>query len=152
MTGWRVGYCAAPANVIKAMLTLQGQMTSNPSSIAQAAAVEALTGPQSALAPMIEEFGRRRSYVCERFNAIDGLSVSPPGGAFYVFVNARGAFQRADVDNGDAFALAMLDGASVGVVGGNDFGSSDHFRVSYATSMEQLSKGLDAIENWLGGL
>jgi aspartate aminotransferase len=67
-------------------------------------------------------------------------------------VNARDAFQRADVDNGDAFALAMLDGASVGVVGGNDFGSSDHFRVSYATSMEQLSKGLDAIENWLGGL
>ena len=152
MTGWRVGYCAAPANVIKAMLTLQGQMTSNPSSIAQAAAVEALTGPQSALAPMIEEFGRRRDYVTERFNAIDGLSVSPPGGAFYVFVNARDAFQRAGVADGDAFALAMLDGASVGVVGGNDFGSSDHFRVSYATSMEQLSKGLDAIENWLGGL
>jgi len=152
MTGWRVGYTAAPVVVIKAMTTLQSQSTSNPSSIAQAAAAAALSGPQDQLAPMVEQFRRRRDYICERVNAIDGLSVGVPGGAFYVFINGSGVFDKVGVRDGDALALKILEGAEVGVVGGNDFGSKDHFRISYATSMEMIEKGLDQIERYLGSL
>ena len=152
MTGWRIGYTAAPVAVIKAITTLQSQSTSNPSSIAQAATTAALTGPQDQLAPMIEQFHRRRDYICERINAIDGLSVSVPGGAFYVFINGSGVFAKAGVTDGDGLALKLLEGAEVGVVGGNDFGSKDHFRISYATSMEMIEKGMDNIERYLGSL
>jgi aspartate aminotransferase len=152
MTGWRLGYTAGPAQAIAAMTTLQGQSTSNPSTIAQAAAVAALTGAQDQLGPMVAEFHCRRDYVCDRINAMDGLSVAIPPGAFYVFVNARGVFERAGVDDGDSLALAMLEGAGIGAVGGNDFGSADHIRLSYATSMETIERGMDALETWLGRL
>jgi len=152
MTGWRIGYTAAPVPVVRAITTLQSQSTSNPSSIAQAAAAAALASPQDRLAPMVEEFRRRRDYICERVNAIDGLSVGVPGGAFYVFINACGVFARAGVADGDALAMKLLEGASVGVVGGNDFGSSDHFRISYATSMQMIEKGMDAIARYLASL
>ncbi|HUQ52910.1 MAG TPA: pyridoxal phosphate-dependent aminotransferase, partial [Gammaproteobacteria bacterium] len=125
MTGWRIGYTAAPPAVIKAITTLQSQSTSNPSSIAQAAAAAALAGPQEELEPMVAEFRRRRDYICERVNAIDGLSVGVPGGAFYVFINGAGVFDKAGVTDGDALAMKLLEGAEVGVVGGNDFGSND---------------------------
>ena len=151
MTGWRIGYTAAPAPVIKAMATIQGQSTSNPSAIAQAAAAAALAGDQSRLGPMVEEFRKRRDYICERINAIDGLSVGVPQGAFYVFVNASGVFEKTGCRTSDELALAILDNALVGLVGGTDFGSSDHFRISYATSLEQIEQGMDNIENWLGG-
>jgi aspartate aminotransferase len=98
---------------------------------------------------MVEEFRKRRDYVCERINAIDGLSVTVPDGAFYVFVNGRGAMEKTGAADGDGLAMQILENASVGLVGGNDFGSPDHFRISYATSMEQLQEGLDNIENWL---
>ena len=149
MTGWRIGYAVGPAPVIGAVSMLQGQQTSNPSTIAQAAATAALSGSQDALGPMVAEFHRRRDFVCERINAIDGLSVVKPDGAFYVFVNARGAMAKTGAKDGDDFALKMLESASVGVVGGNDFGSRDHFRISYATSMDQLERGTDAIQTWL---
>jgi aspartate aminotransferase len=149
MTGWRIGYAVGPAPVIGAVSMLQGQQTSNPSTIAQAAATAALSGSQDALGPMVAEFHKRRDYVCERINAIDGLSVVKPDGAFYVFVNARGAIAKTGAKDGDDFALKMLESASVGVVGGNDFGSREHFRISYATSMEQLERGMDAIQRWL---
>jgi aspartate aminotransferase len=152
MTGWRIGYTAGPAPLIKAMGTIQGQQTSNPSSIAQAAAAAALAGPQDALGPMLDEFRRRRDYVCERINAISGLSVSVPEGAFYVFVNGREAMDKTGAADGDAFAMQVLENASVGLVGGNDFGSTDHFRISYATSMQQLEEGLDSIESWLASV
>jgi len=152
MTGWRIGYTAAPAAVIKAMATIQGQSTSNPSSIAQAAAAAALAGDQSRLGPMVEEFRKRRDYVCERINAIDGLSVSVPEGAFYVFVNASGVFEKTGCSNADDLALMILERALVGLVGGTDFGSSDHFRISYATSLDQIEQGMDNIEQWLCGL
>lgn len=152
MTGWRIGYTAAPLPVIKAITTLQSQSTSNPTAIAQAAAASALSGPQDQLAPMVEQFRRRRDYICERVNAIPGLSVAVPGGAFYVFINGKGVFEKAGVADGDALALKILEGAKVGVVGGNDFGSKDHFRISYATSMEMIEKGMDQIERYLGGL
>jgi aspartate aminotransferase len=152
MTGWRLGYTAGPAPLIRAMETLQGQSTSNPSTIAQAAAAAALAGPQDALAPMVEEFRRRRDLLCTRINGIDGLSIVEPGGAFYGFVNVRGVFEKTGVADGDALALALLENARVGAVGGNDFGSPDHLRISYATSMERIGEGLDRIEAWLGSL
>lgn len=152
MTGWRIGYTAAPLPVIRAITTLQSQSTSNPSAIAQTAAAAALAGPQDQLEPMVVQFRKRRDYICERLNAISGLSVAVPGGAFYVFVNCRGVFEKTGVADGDALALQLLDAARVGVVGGNDFGSADHFRISYATSMEQIEKGMDAIERHLGSL
>ncbi len=152
MTGWRIGYTAGPAEVIKAMATIQGQSTSNPSSIAQAAAAAALSGDQSRLGPMVEEFQHRRDYICERINAIDGLSVAVPQGAFYVFVNAKGAIERGGFKTADELALAILENALVGLVGGTDFGSSEHFRISYATSLDQIERGMDNIENWLASL
>jgi aspartate aminotransferase len=152
MTGWRIGYTAGPAPVIKAMATIQGQSTSNPSAIAQAAAAAALSGDQSRLGPMVEEFRKRRDYVCERVNAIEGLSVSVPQGAFYVFVNAHGVIEKAGCKNADELALTILENALVGLVGGTDFGSPEHFRISYATSIEQIERGMDNIENWLAGL
>jgi len=152
MTGWRIGYAAGPPALIKAMATIQGQSTSNPTAIAQAAAAAALSGPQDELGPMVVEFRKRRDFVCERLNAIDGLSTTLPGGAFYVFVNVDGALARAGARDGDELALRLLDGAGVGLVGGNDFGSTRHVRISYATSMELLERGLDSIEGWLAGL
>ena len=152
MTGWRIGYTAAPSQVIAAMSKIQGQSTSNPSTIAQAAAAAALSGPQERLGTMVAEFRRRRDYVCERINAVDGMSVPVPEGAFYVFPNVRGLFDRAGVRDGDELALALLDNAGVGMVGGGGFGSTDHLRISYATSMEQLERGMDAVEGWLGSL
>jgi aspartate aminotransferase len=152
MTGWRIGYTAAPAEVVKAMATIQGQSTSNPSAIAQAAAAAALAGPQDRLAPMVEEFRKRRDYICERINAIEGLSVVVPQGAFYVFVNAKDVLEKAGCKDADALALAILENASVGLVGGTDFGSPDHFRISYATSLDQIERGMDNIESWLGSL
>ncbi len=152
MTGWRIGYAAGPTALIKAMATIQGQQTSNPSAIAQAAAAAALAGPQDRLPAMVTEFRSRRDYVCERINAIDGLSVQLPGGAFYVFVNVEGVFEKTATTSGDELAIKILENASVGLVGGNDFGSPGHVRISYATSMEQLERGMDAIERWLGSL
>jgi aspartate aminotransferase len=149
MTGWRIGYAAGPSELIKGMSTIQGQSTSNPSTIAQAAAAAALAGPQDLVVPMVEEFKRRRDFVCERINGIDGLSVVVPDGAFYVFVNVSGVLPKTGARDGDDLALKILEGAGVGLVGGNDFGSPDHVRISYATSMQQLRRGLDAIDAWL---
>ena len=149
MTGWRIGYAAGPAELIEAMSTLQGQSTSNPSAVAQAAAAAALSGPQELVGTMVDEFRKRRDFVCERINSIDGLSVVVPDGAFYVFPNVSKVLERTGWADGDEFALRALEGAGVGMVGGNDFGSTDHVRISYATSIEQLTRGLDAIEAWL---
>ncbi len=149
MTGWRLGYAAGPPRLIEAMAMLQGQSTSNPSTIAQAAAAAALSGPQDRVAPMVEEFRVRRDYVCERINAIDGLTTVVPDGAFYVFVNVERALAKTGCKDGDAFARELLDRAGVGLVGGNDFGSMRHVRISYATSVELLGRGLDAIAGWL---
>jgi aspartate aminotransferase len=101
---------------------------------------------------MVEEFRKRRDYICERINAIEGLSVVVPQGAFYVFVNAKDVLEKAGCKDADALALAILENASVGLVGGTDFGSPDHFRISYATSLDQIERGMDNIESWLGSL
>jgi len=147
MTGWRVGYTAAPAHIVKAMSTLQGQMTSNPSSIAQAAAAQALGGPQDSVPVMMAEFGRRCDFVVERLRAIDGVRCPQPQGAFYAFPNLAAYLNRGHgLKNGDDLAAYLIETAHVAVVGGTDFGYPEHIRISYATSMQNLERGLDRIE------
>lgn len=153
MTGWRVGYTAAPAPVIKAMTTLQGQMTSNPSSIAQAAAAEALAGPQDSVPPMMREFGKRRDFVVDRLRQIPGVRCPKPQGAFYVFPNVEAYYGRPDgPTNGDEMASYLIEKAHVAVVGGTDFGYPGHIRISYATSMTKLEQGLARIHEALVAL
>lgn len=146
MTGWRIGYTAGPAHVIKAMSTLQGQMTSNPSSIAQAAAAHALGGPQDSVAPMMREFERRRDFIVQGLRAIPGVRCPKPQGAFYVFPNVSAYLNRGKgPKTGDDLAAHLIESAHVAVVGGTDFGYPDHIRISYANSMENLERGLERI-------
>jgi len=153
MTGWRIGYTAGPTNVIKAMSTLQGQMTSNPSSIAQAGAVAALGGPQDSVAPMMQEFARRGRFVVDRLRAIPGLRCTEPQGAFYAFPNISAYLHRTvggmKLQSGDDLAAYLIENAHVAVVGGTDFGAPEHLRISYATSMKNLEEGLDRIDGAL---
>jgi len=152
MTGWRIGYTAGPAHVIKAMAMLQGQMTSNPSSVAQAAAVQALAGPQDAVTHMVREFGRRAEFVVERLRAIPDIVCPTPQGAFYVFPNVAAYLSRkgaASLKTGDDLAAYLIDASHVAVVGGSDFGYPDHIRISYATSLQNLERGLDRIDTAL---
>lgn len=156
MTGWRIGYAAGPASLIKAMVTLQGQSTSNPTSIAQAAAVAALRGPQDAVAVMVAEFERRRAVVLERFAAIPGITCTPPDGAFYAFVDVMALIGRrwegGQIGNGDDVARFLLRDAHVAVVGGSGFGSSHHVRYSFALGMERLQESFDRMEAAIGRL
>ncbi len=153
MTGWRLGYTAGPAHVVKAMATLQGQMTSNPSSIAQAAAVEALAGSQEAVPRMMHEFGRRRDFVVQRLRTIPRLQCTLPQGAFYAFPNVSAYLApHTTLQTGDDLAAYLIDTAHVAVVGGTDFGSPDHVRISYANSIQNLERGLDRIEAALAKL
>lgn len=156
MTGWRVGYTAGPREIIAAMSTLQGQMTSNPSAPAQAAAAEALGGSQAQVAPMMKEFGRRRDFIVERLNRIPGVRCLKPQGAFYVFPNLGShlgkSWKGGPLKNGDDLALYLLEEANVAVVAGTDFGYPAHVRISYATSLETLAAGADKIEAALARL
>ena len=144
MTGWRIGYCGASMEIIKAMDNLQSHSTSNPSSIAQMAALEALSGPQDSVKQMVSAFDERRKFMHERLNEIDGISCIEPEGAFYAFpdISATGM-------NSMEFASKLLDEALVAVVPGVAFGSDKHVRLSYATSINEIERGLDRIERWL---
>jgi len=148
MTGWRIGYTAGPAPVVKAMSTLQGQMTSNPSSVAQAAAAHALAGPQDSVTQMVREFEHRAQFVVQRLAAIPGVECPTPQGAFYVFPNVAAFLNRGaqGPKTGDELAAYLIDAAHVAVVGGTDFGYPDHIRISYANSMHNLERGLDRID------
>jgi len=150
MTGWRLGYAAGPAQLIKAMTTIQGQCTSNATAIAQAAAAEALAGPQDEIAPMVEEFRWRRDYVVERLNRIPGVTCVKPAGAFYAFPDVSALYERRwrDAPLGDAGRVCqfLLAEARVALVGGDDFAAPEHVRISYATSRLCLEQGFDAIE------
>lgn len=153
MTGWRLGYTAGPAHVIAAMATLQGQSTSNPCSITQAAAVEALTGPQACVDEMLLEFSRRRAFVLERLRAIPGVSVVAPRGAFYVLPNIGALLGRRiggrEISSASDLASYLLAECGVAVVAGEDFGAPQNIRISYATSMALLTSGLDRLERGL---
>ncbi|MGE0683623.1 MAG: pyridoxal phosphate-dependent aminotransferase [Candidatus Binatia bacterium] len=153
MTGWRLGYAAGPKEVISAIETLQSQSTSNPNSITQAAAAAALTSSQESVGIMAKEFKKRRDYVVQRLRAMPGITCTLPEGAFYVFPRVSNYFGAKWQDNTISSAMDLsiylLQEAKVALVAGEGFGSADHVRISYATSMENLTKGLDQIEKAL---
>ncbi|MFM9913954.1 MAG: pyridoxal phosphate-dependent aminotransferase [Methylophilaceae bacterium] len=155
MTGWRIGYAAGPANIIKAMEILQSQSTSNPTSISQVAAQAALDGDQGCITPMVEAFRERHAFVVKRFNEIAGLHCIEAGGAFYAFPDARVAIaslhQRGKIAAATDMALAdyLLESVGVAVVSGSAFGAEGYFRISFATSMENLKEALSRIEKAL---
>ncbi len=150
MTGWRIGYAAGPEKLINAMANVQSQSTSNPTSISQVAAQAALEGDQSCIEPMVKAFRERHAYVVERFNAIPGLKCIRAGGAFYAFPDAREAIARLHHEGRIAQATDMalseyLLEKGVAVVPGSAFGADGYFRISFATSMQNLEKALDRI-------
>jgi len=144
MTGWRIGYSAGPANIIKAMDNFQGHSTSNPSNPAQMAALEALSGPQDSVKVMVNAFDERRKFIHKRLNEIKGISCVEPEGAFYAFPDISGTGMKSM-----EFSSKLLDEALVAVVPGVAFGSDNHVRLSYATSIKEIERGLDRIEKWV---
>jgi len=149
MTGWRIGYGLAPEPIIGAMLKLQSHSTSNPTSFAQKGAIEALRGPQDSVPEMLAEYRRRRDFVIPRLRQIPGVECSMPAGAFYAYPNLRGALDRGGIKTPLEFADRLLKEASVAVVPGEAFGTDDHVRISYATSMHELERGLDRIHKFV---
>ncbi len=145
MTGWRIGYALGPSDVIAAASKIQSQSTSNPTSIAQAAALEAIRGPQDTVTVMVREFQKRRDVIVDRLNAIDGITCRKPEGAFYVFPNVGGLLHKTGRGKrlGSPCEVAdyLLEEAKVAAVPGEDFGSHEHIRFSYATSLEDIEKG-----------
>lgn len=156
MTGWRIGYAAGPRQIIQAMTTIQSQSTSNPTSIAQKAAVEALTGPQDFLQGMIEEFNKRRLFLVHELNTTPGVHCLKPSGAFYAFPNVHSFYGKSvnqkGVSSSSDLALYLLEEANVALVHGGAFGDDNHLRLSYATSMEEIKKGMDRIRTALNRL
>lgn len=153
MTGWRIGYLAAPTNVAKAISSLQSHSTSNPVSIAQAASVVALEGTQEPLDKMLVAFSERRKYMLGRINSIPGLFCNPPGGAFYVFPSMKDyigkSYEGKAINGASDLAELLLEKANVALVPGIAFGDDTCFRMSYATSLEKIKAGLDRIEAFL---
>jgi aspartate aminotransferase len=150
MTGWRIGYAACSEEIAGAMSKIQSQSTSNPTSIAQKAALEAISGDQSAVPQMVNEFRKRRDFIVGALNDIDGIKCFSPEGAFYVFPNVSGvygrAFQGKKIANSAEFIDFLLDEANVAAVPGAAFGSEDHIRLSYATSMKNIEEGIKRIK------
>ncbi|MEZ0245206.1 MAG: pyridoxal phosphate-dependent aminotransferase [Methylophilaceae bacterium] len=155
MTGWRIGYAGGPARIIKAMEILQSQSTSNPTSISQVAAQAALEGDQGCIEPMLKAFRERHEFVVNRFNEIPGLKCIKAGGAFYAFPDARAAIAKlhasGKIKEATDLALSdyLLETVGVAVVPGSAFGAEGYFRISFATSMENLKNALDRIEKAL---
>ena len=152
MTGWRIGYVLALPEVIGAAVKLQSHSTSNPTSISQKAALEALTGPQESVGIMLAEYAKRRKFVLDRLRAIPGVKCAEPGGAFYAYPNISAAFGRGGIKDSVDFSARLLEQAYVAVTPGEAFGTNDHVRISYATSMEQLDKGLKRIHEFMTSL
>jgi len=153
MTGWRIGYAAGPEFIISAMTKLQSQNTSNPTSIAQKAALAALREERTEVEEMVREFERRRDIICRGLNEVPGFRCQKPQGAFYVFPNVEGVFGRSfngrQINNSSDLASYLLDEVGVAVVPGADFGNDRFLRFSYATSRELIEKGIDRIRRAL---
>ena len=153
MTGWRIGYAAGNKNVLAAMNNLSGQSTSNPTSIAQKASVEAFSGPQDKVGEMVIEFKKRRDFICEELNDIEGISCLIPDGAFYVFPDISyyfgKSYKNGKIENSVDFADFLLNEAKVAVVPGVEFGSDKNIRISYATSMHDIKEGVKRIKEKL---
>ena len=157
MTGWRIGYAAGPKDIIKGIGKIQSQSTSNPSSISQAAAVEALNGPQGFIKMRSKAFKERRDFVVKSLNAIDGIECLSPDGAFYVFPSCKGLMGKKDSNGKELktdtdFVKSLLETSGIAVVQGSAFGLEGFFRISYATSMKNLKKALDKISIFCKGL
>ncbi|MBI3667654.1 MAG: pyridoxal phosphate-dependent aminotransferase [Acidobacteria bacterium] len=149
MTGWRVGFGLAPAPLISSMLKLQSHTTSNPNSIAQKAAVEALLGPQESVGQMLSEYCRRREYVIRTLRSIPGVTCANPRGAFYAYPNIGKFLGKDGISNTLDFAEKLLAEARVAVVPGEAFGTREHVRISYATSMAELERGLERFRQFV---
>ena len=151
MTGWRIGYAAGPEEIVAAITKLQSQNTSNPTSISQCAAVEALNGNQGSIGEMVDEFKRRRDFIVDALNDIPGISCMLPQGAFYVFPDVSACYGKAyngkKISSSSDFASYLLDEANVAVVPGADFGNDKHIRLSYATSLRHIEEGMKRIRN-----
>ena len=153
MTGWRIGYAAGPTDIIKAIRKIQSQSTSNPSSISQAAAVEALNGNQGFIKKRANAFKKRRNFVVKSLNAIKGISCLTPNGAFYVFPSCKGLLNKKTKLKTDTdFVKKLLEKSNVAVVQGSAFGLDGFFRISYATSMNNLKKAMDRIKSFCESL
>lgn len=152
MTGWRIGFGLCPAAITGAVSKLQSHSTSNPTSIAQKAAVEALRGPQDSVGVMLAEYRRRRDYVIARLRGIRGVTTNDPRGAFYAYPNVSVAYGKNGINNSMQFAERLLADAHVAVVPGEAFGTQNHIRITYAASMEELAKGLDRIQKFIENL
>ena len=147
MTGWRIGYAAGPKDIIKAIGKIQSQSTSNPSSISQAAAVEALNGNQGFIKKRSKAFKERRDFVVKSLNAIKGINCLTPNGAFYVFPSCRGLLnKKTKIKTDTEFVQKLLEQSNVAVVQGSAFGLDGYFRISYATSMKNLKKAMERIK------
>jgi aspartate aminotransferase len=152
MTGWRLGYALAPAKIVAAMQKLQSQSTSNPTSIVQKAAVAALNGPQQCVEDMRLEYIKLRDHVVEGLRSIPGVRCTMPEGAFYAYPNMAHFFGRCGINSAADLAGKLLRESHVATVPGEGFGTSDHIRVSYATSMAELDRGLERMRKFLGAL
>ena len=157
MTGWRIGYAAGSKSLIKAMGKLQSQSTSNPSSISQAASVEALNGDQSFLKSRADVFKKRRDFVVKALNDMNGISCTVPQGAFYVFPSCKDLFGKKTsegkiIENDEDFVTALLENVGVAVVQGSAFGLNGFFRISYATSDEMIANACERISNFCDSL
>ncbi len=147
MTGWRIGYAAGPSFIIKAMIDIQSQSTSNPSSISQAAAEAALIGDQSCVVTMCNAFEERHDYIVKALNEIDGVHCPPSDGTFYCFPNVAGLIEKiSGVANDVEFAEYLLNETGIAVVPGSAFGLAGHLRISYATSMDVLQKAITRLK------
>ena len=153
MTGWRIGYAAGPKDIIKAIGKIQSQSTSNPSSISQAAAVEALNGNQGFIKKRSKAFKERRDFVVKSLNSIKGINCLTPNGAFYVFPSCKGLLnKKTKLKTDTEFVQKLLEQSNVAVVQGSAFGLDGYFRISYATSMQNLKKAMDRIKSFCESL
>jgi aspartate aminotransferase len=149
MTGWRIGFGLVPPSIVQAMTKLQSHSTSNPCSISQKAAVEALRGPQESVGIMLAEYRRRRDFVVARLRGIPGVLCNLPQGAFYVYPNVSVAIGKNGIANTLEFSERLLAEAHVAVVPGEAFGTDRHIRISYATSMGELERGVDRLHQFI---
>ena len=151
MTGWRIGYCGGPQEVVSAMTTIQGQSTSNAASMSQKAAIAALNGDQTCLTTMNRAFRERHDYVVAALNTLPGVSCQPASGAFYAFADVSKAIAKLGLKDDNAFAAYLINGVGVAVVPGAGFGAPGHIRISYACSLETLEKAIERMRNALSG-
>jgi aspartate aminotransferase len=149
MTGWRIGFGLGPEPIIQACIKLQSHSTSNPTSIAQKAGVEALRGPQDSVAAMLGEYRRRREFILRRLREIPGVTCAEPKGSFYAYPNIGAALGGDGLQDTVQFAERLLEEQKLAVVPGEAFGTGQHVRISYATSMGELGRGMDRLARFM---